>query len=182
MPTLESQLQRIAGNVKPGLLVEQGLVIVPFDMLNSTPQDLIRAYVQPYTVNSLAKKLLAIRVPVPGDRVSTLNVFTSRAYIPFLQMISKEDFVENRDRHKTDSIRLLLSEVTNIDPNKLPLLQNTSTGRKIFERIDRSPYNVFARDCVHYVEVMSTYLERGVRTRLCEFNIYLPDKYFMGGI
>lgn len=179
MQSLKFQLDKLQGNVKPEVLMDEGFLVVPFDIINSTSQDMLRMYVKPFLAPSAFKKLMGI-VASASKGTTVLNVFTSSQYKRFLQMISKEDYVENRTRYKTVAFDVLYSE-SDVDIDRLPVLRNSGAGRKIFNVIVKSSYGNFKPDDLHFIRVSTSCLELGIKMTLCEYNVYIPDKYFSGG-
>ena len=163
----------LSGRVKPQDLPQHGFLVLPFDALNTSFADLASVYLKPSISYTVYRQLARLDIQPVADRPNMLNVFTSDRYKQFLQMICRENYRENRDQHLTVDFSVLEGPHP-VDVSSLPYVQNTKAGRRIFEQIEYSSYNVFNPEDIWVVRVITKYVELGVQRTLCEFNVYLP--------
>ncbi len=164
----------LAAAVKPGDLSKKGFLVVPFDALNTSFTDLASVYLKPSLPFSVYRKLSKVNI-VPVDGMDNmLNVFTAERYTQFLQMICRENYQQNRNRHITIDFEVI-SGPAEVDCSTLPIVKNTQRGREIFEHITRTSYSVFSSSDVWVVKCVTRFIEFGRERKLCEFNVFLPE-------
>ncbi len=164
----------LTATVRPEDLVRKGFIVVPFDALNTSFTDLASVYLKPSLPFSVYRKLSKVNI-VPIDGMDNmLNVFTADHYTHFLQMICRENYQHNRNKHITIDFQVISGPVV-VDCDALPVVKNTPRGREIFEHITRTSYSVFSSSDIWIVKCVTRFIEFGRERKLCEFNIFLPE-------
>ena len=154
-------------------ILENGTFTVQFTPFNRTISDMISSYLRNILSFSAVKNLEQLDVFPPLNCMTLLNVFTNKAYNQFLQMICIEDYHGQHVIHRTTHSQVILG--TEVDIKKLPVIRNTSYGRKVFDNIHLSPYSVFSDKQMWLVKINTQYIEKGVRRELEEYNLFVPS-------
>lgn len=181
MADIRTELSKIK-EPNPKALELEGVVLCGMDLVNPTLTSMMETYLFPYCTEQGRDKLQSIENDDSlglGEYV-TMNIFTPKKYSEFLQMIVKEDFINQRDRYKTTNINVMYSESPEINLEDLPVVTNTKRGRTLFETICKSDYTKFESTDLHVIRVDSRYIEKGRLTDITEYCVYVPNKYLTG--
>ncbi len=173
-----TQRQKLAAIVKPSDLQSKGLIVAPFTELNNTLQDMISIYVE-HAVNTTCMSILN-RIPEPiYGGFKDLNVFTPETYEEFLQMITKENCVENRDTIRTKVFKVLAGDTKLIDIAALPVYTASKKDTDAIDNIFATPYAQFSDTELWVIMEVTEYCHLSQVRKLIEFNVYIPQKYLL---
>lgn len=179
MADIRTELAKIK-EPHPKALELEGVVLCGMDLVNPTLSDMMETYLFPYCTEQGKSKLAVVETyEYTSAEYVTMNIFTAKKYSEFLQMIVKEDFINQRDRYKTTNLEIIYSENPGINLEELPVVTNTKRGRTLFDTICKSDYNKFEATDLHVIRVDSRYIEKGRVTDITEYCVYVPDKYLI---
>lgn len=165
--------RKLIEEASPNDIYTKNQIILPFDEVNSTFEDMLNSYLEPVLSSEAMDKLRKLpSYKAKGECV--LNVYRTATYPFFLQLIAWEDYRVNRDRDKTMSINVIYSEI-DIDMKSLPVFQNTRSSWSRYEAITKTEYAQVSADHLWLIEDVTRSTKLGRTTTLTELNLYVPD-------
>lgn len=153
--------------------IQQGILMVPFTVLNPCLSDLVKGYMDDVLTTDARSILHSLDIFPDLTDMTVLNAYTPKTYHQFLQMIVKEKYLNGWNQDVTLEAEVIAGDPINY--GLLPTYWNRSKDLDRFNSIEHTPYAIFSPDKLWVVRIKTRFVRKGVTRDLVEYNVYVPQ-------
>ena len=157
--------------------VRQGILMVPFTILNPCLSDLVQGYMDDILTSEAQQVLHDLDIFPDLSDMTVLNAYTPKTYRQFLQMIVKENYCNHWDQDVTVEAQVISGDPVNYA--MLPTYWNRKQDVNSFNGIEHTPYAIFSPDKLWVIRIKTRFVRKGVTRDLVEYNVYVPQRMIL---